>query len=454
MSNALAIASVTAVLRDLLINGIIDHDLTPSVGDVKVTALPPDRITTGDQEQSQLNLFLYQVTPNLGWRNVGLPSRNRQGQSIAGPPLALDLHYLLTAYGARDFHAEILLGYAMQLFHETPVLAREAIRTALGPPTLASAGGGLPATLQALSTSELADQIEQIKICPQSLNTEEFSKLWTALQARYRTTAAYHVSVVLIDSRQPARTPLPVLTRGKDDSGVSAQGNLILPFPTIDDVQFVEPQTGELRPMQPRVSVELGDRIAILGHHFAGSDGDKNAVTVTVRLSTPRLNTPKDILVPAGDRGDRRITVQIPNEPANCPAGFYLLSVLVMPNNKPEETRETNEWPLLIAPKITSGLPLNVARVNVVNNLGEATINLSCSPEVRPEQRVMLTLGDREVRAEPHTAQTNALSFVAKQVRADTFRLRLRVDGIDSHLLDLSDPAKPKFDESKKVTIT
>jgi hypothetical protein len=48
----------------------------------------------------------------------------------------------------------------------------------------------------------------------------------------------------------------------------------------------------------------------------------------------------------------------------------------------------------------------------------------------------------------------NTLSFVAKQLSPGSFRVRLRVDGVDSHLLDWSDPAKPKFDESKKVTIT
>ncbi len=40
MSSALAIAAVTAVLKDLLINGLIDHDLTASIGDVSVSALP------------------------------------------------------------------------------------------------------------------------------------------------------------------------------------------------------------------------------------------------------------------------------------------------------------------------------------------------------------------------------------------------------------------------------
>src|SRR4051794_27104830 len=126
MSSALAIASVTAVLKDLLNNGIIDRDLVSALGGVTVTALPPDRIdTSANNRQSQLNLFLYQVTPNAEWRNA----------KNSSAPLALDLHYLLTAYGASEFHGEILLGYGMQLLHETPILPIEAIRRALAPPT-------------------------------------------------------------------------------------------------------------------------------------------------------------------------------------------------------------------------------------------------------------------------------------------------------------------------------
>src|SRR5262245_21427962 len=214
MSSALAIAAVTAVLKDLLNNGLIDHNVTGAVGgNVNVTALPPDRVfAPGTPEGNQLNLFLHQVTPNAGWRNVGLPSRGSRGERLSNPPLALDLHYLLTAYGAEDFNAEILLGYAMQLLHETPVLARDAIRAALIPPTVT--GAILPPALQALAASDLADQVEQLKICPAFLNTEELSKLWSALQAHYRPTAAYQVSVVLIEATRSTRTPLPVLTRG------------------------------------------------------------------------------------------------------------------------------------------------------------------------------------------------------------------------------------------------
>ena len=432
MSNPLAIAAVTATLRNLLLRGV------PDLPNQNVTTKPLDRARPATSNKDQLNLFLYQTVLNAAWRNRDMPGQVRSGET-AQPPLALNLHYLITAFGDGDDDSlsHRWLGRAMSVFHDHPVLGTQEIQDALLP-----------------DNSELQDQIERVRITPQPLSVEEMSKLWTAFQTQYRISAAYQVEVVLIESTRLARTPLPVLTRGKDDSGVSAQGNLTPPLPTLEDVQFVEPLTGTLWPMQPRLSVELGDRIAILGHHFAGTDGDKNAVTVTVRFSAPRWSAPKDILVPVGERSDGRLTVQIPNVPANWPAGFYLLSVLVMPNGKPEETRETNAWPLFVAPAITNALPMNVARVNVVNAVGDATINLTCRPDVQPGQRVSLALGNREVRAEPLAAPANTVTFVAKQVGAGAFRLRLRVDGVDSHLLDLSDPAKPKFDESKKVTIT
>src|SRR5262249_43825069 len=138
MSNALAIASVSAVLRNLLDNGVVDDTIVSSVGNVKVSAVAPDLISVAPDAPSQINLFVYQVTANSGWHNVGLPSRDDRGERRTNPPLALDLHYLVTAYAGRDFHAEILLGRAMQILHETPGLSREAIRRGLGVPNLVS----------------------------------------------------------------------------------------------------------------------------------------------------------------------------------------------------------------------------------------------------------------------------------------------------------------------------
>src|SRR5262249_588440 len=134
VSNALAIAGVTAVIKSVIDNGMIDQKVAAAIGhSITVSALAPDEIAVGNDAVPCLNLFLHQVTPNGGGGNGRYPSCDSAGQRIRNAPLALDLHYLLTAYGSADLQAELLLGYAMELLHETPVLARKAIRTALNP---------------------------------------------------------------------------------------------------------------------------------------------------------------------------------------------------------------------------------------------------------------------------------------------------------------------------------
>ncbi|HTE77162.1 MAG TPA: DUF4255 domain-containing protein [Xanthobacteraceae bacterium] len=428
MSNSLAIAAVTKTLVNLITHGV------PDLPNQKVTTLPPEKARKASEDQ--LNIFLYHTPLNAAWRNMDMPRQIRPGET-GQPPLGLNLHYLITGYGKDDddIRGQQWLGKAMSTLHDHPVLGAQEIK-------------------DALAASGLQDQIERVRITPLSMSSDEMSKLWTAFQAPYRISMAYQVDVVLIESTRPSQTPLPVLTRGQDDTGATAQADLIPPYPAIEDIRRVDPVTGELQPMQRRLSFELDDKFAILGHHFGLEEGDMSKVTLTVRLSTPRLEKPQDLAVAAGDSTDQQIIVKIPGVPANFPAGFYTVSVLVTPNGKPDETRTTNEWALLLAPQITSGMPQSVARTNIVDGLGQATINLTCTPEVRPEQRVALALGDLEVPAEPHGAQTNALAFIAKKIGAGTFRVRLRVDGVDSHIVDFTDPKKPHFIESQKVTIT
>ena len=64
--------------------------------------------------------------PRLAQRRPA--ARNSGGDRLTNPPLALDLHYLLTAYGKTDMQADILLGYAMYLMHQRPWLDRATIR--------------------------------------------------------------------------------------------------------------------------------------------------------------------------------------------------------------------------------------------------------------------------------------------------------------------------------------
>jgi hypothetical protein len=409
MSTALAVAGVSAVLRDLLNDGFVNQNVSGVVGStVTVTTLPPDRVVANDgPEATQLNLFLRQVTPNPGWRNEGLPSRDGSGRNrLSNPPLALDLHYLISAYGAADLHAEILLGYAMQLLHENPVITREAIRIALQPPPDDAAT--LPPALRALADSGLQDQVEQLRITPEYLDSEEISKFWTAAQAHYRSSAAYQVSVVLIQATDPTRTPLPVLSR----QGF-VRPDLLPPLPTLDAVV----------PDASQPVAQLGTTISLNGHHLDGSGRE-------IILTNDRFEIEETLPALAGG-GEGLMQFSIPiARAADFPVGVYRVGARVL---RPGENapRETNRFAMTLAPQIT-GLPMLVTR----DGSGTASFTINFHPALRAGQTVRLVLGQQESAPEPFTPPVTALSFVIPSAPVANHLARLRIDGIDSPIIN------------------
>jgi hypothetical protein len=438
VSNALAIASVTAVLKDLINNGIIDHQLSGVVGEVTVSALPPDRLlVAGEQETSRINLFMYHVTPNPGWRNAGLPSRSSNGDRIANPPLALDLHYLLTAYGASEFHSEILLGYAMRLLHENPVLSRDAIRRTLAPVSPVT-GVILPTPLNTLIASELADQVETIRLTPQTMSTEEVSKLWMAIQSHYRPTAVYQASVVLIESKTSTRSALPV---ANDKRGI-----YVVPFhfPAIYDVVNV---------LADRAPIAVGAKIAIRGRDLLGDSTFVNFDGT-------------EIPAPAGATADRiEMTLTSP-----LPAGVYagvkgMQIVQKIPMGEPpvdHHGTQSNVAAFVLRPTITNGPVIGAGDVvNLVSSsetingqvvqLRAGSLRVKFDPRVGRDQKVSLLLNETSVAP---NATTHAYTFSAPsgnalaggvddtdtieipftRVVAGTYLVRVQVDGAESVL--------------------
>lgn len=437
MSSALAIAAVSAVLKDLLDNAMIDPSIAAAIpGSIKVTAVAPDVVESASDKSPQLNLFMYHVSPNQGWRNDRLPSRNGHGDRISNPPLALDLHYMLTAYASNDFQAEILLGYGMQLLHEMPVLTRAAINKALNPTIPGGGPTDLQLLLQKLAKADLADQIELVKITPEIMSTEEMSKLWAALNGHYRPTAAYRASVVLIEREAPVRSPLPVLMCGPQDRGVVVQASLIPPFPAIESITVRNPDPSE----HAYPSGLLGETLDIEGH-------DLDGLSVRVRFTSTRLDSPIFIDIDA-DGNASMVSVSLPVSPPEVTAawapGIYSVAVLVQRLGEDYE-RSTNELPFLLAPRIVP--PTTAARGD-----NTVTINLQCSPNVRPHQRVALVVDDFEIPAEPRAVPTAALVFIAKNLANGAYKVRLRVDGVDSRLIDLAQ-SPPAFDPSQILTV-
>lgn len=453
MSSALAIASVSAVLRDLLNNGLIDHNVPGAVGDVTVTTLPPDRIdVAAGQFASRLNLYLYKVSHNAGWRNAGLPMRDSNGERTGNQPLALNLHYLLTAYGNEELHTEILLGYGMQILHETPVLTRDAIRTALQPPTPGSNLGGLPPHLQALFTSELAEQVELIKIWPETMTAEEFFNTWSAFSTTYRPSALYQASVVLIESRRPFRSALPVRAR-----------NLyVVPFkqPVVEQVRS-QAAPGEPPLDQP---ILAGHLLVVVGRNLRGEE------TLLKVSGTEVVPDPADV-------GDTQVVAPIP---ATLPAGVHGVQVVhrLLMGSPPVPHRgvESNVAPFVLRPRLVG--PIALANAQGTGDAPRAAdLILTVEPAVGPTQRVLLLLNEFQTPASPvGPAPPPALSYSFQAsprlnlqsppasppgasatltvpvsgVRAGRYLVRVQVDGAES---PLGTGADGRF-ESPQVEIT
>jgi hypothetical protein len=395
MSNALALSAVSAVLQSLF-NTVFNQPSSP-LGSVLVSAVAPDIVQTSisgsASAQLRVNLFLHQVTPNSSWRNMGLPSMGSDGTTrLNSAPLALDLHYLLTAYATQDTEAEALLGLAILMLHENPILPRSEIRAALT---------GLPTTaplFQVLSSSGLADQIELIKIAPSTLGREEMAWLWTALKADYRPTFPFQVSVVLIQPQLPTAAGLPVLSRS-----VTA-----LPNAPAAQLQVQLPQGENV--------AATGDTITLLGTSFTGAGN--------IALSSQRLGIQYPAFAPAA-AGANSLTFVVPNDPANLPAALYDIAVLFT-DGSGKVLKIAKGLPL--APAI-SPAPAPAAAANASGTL----VSLSCNPQVRPNQTVSLLMGSFSAPAQAFTATTGTLAFqFTPALATGPYLARLQVDELVS----------------------
>ena len=192
-ARGLSLASLTAVIKHLIENGLASRNVTSQLGgDVTISALPPDRIPSGGDERAQLNIFLHQVTPHVTLTLSG------DGRSPRVPALAVELHYLITAYGAQDYQSEILLGHAIDILHECASLDRDRIRASLAALTTTADRRVVAPAVATLANSDLPDRVDSVQITPEFLSVEDISKLWSALQARFRPSITYKVTAVPI----------------------------------------------------------------------------------------------------------------------------------------------------------------------------------------------------------------------------------------------------------------
>jgi hypothetical protein len=177
MSNYLAIATVTATLRQTLGSAV-----ATAVPGATVTTMRPDAPHDGTTP-ARVNLYLYQVTADPAYRSDDLPTRGADGHLMQRPRVALDLHYLFTFYGDEaHLEPQRMLGNVLRVLHTQPVLTPEAIQKTITAPTFAPF----------LAKSDLGAAIEHVRFTRTELGLEEFSKLWSVfLQTPYSLSVAY-----------------------------------------------------------------------------------------------------------------------------------------------------------------------------------------------------------------------------------------------------------------------
>jgi hypothetical protein len=296
----------------------------------------------------------------------------------------------------------------------------------------------LPLAYQSLSAADLADQLEQIKITPVSMATEEMSKLWSAMQAHYRPSAAYSISVILIEADKTTRSALPVLTRGPRDSetgreaGIVATAGLVPPYPGLTRVE----------PPKKQIAAVPGDSITLHGHHLNGSN-------LEARFSHPLLSDPITVAI-GGNLNSDQVSVALPNDAAASdawPPGNWTVALAVQRPDE-DDLRFSNSLPMMLAPILD--LPASSAVRD--GGSGAVTITLVFTPELRPSQQVRLFAGGYEALPSDLSSQTGTLDFVYPELSAGKQWLRLRVDGVDSLLVNREEQP-PEFNASQHIVI-
>jgi hypothetical protein len=153
-----SIAAASKALRLLL-----DRELTKSMSGLKVTMRPPDKARDGGTG-GQVNAYLFDVHQDASRRNASLGSPST-------PPLALILHYIVTAYGEEEegssgADSQAVLGAVLSVLNGVP-------RLALG----RSASEGF-------ATVSLT-----------RMPMEDLCRLWAVFQTPYRLSVIYEVSL-------------------------------------------------------------------------------------------------------------------------------------------------------------------------------------------------------------------------------------------------------------------
>ncbi|MGZ5441103.1 MAG: DUF4255 domain-containing protein [Thermoanaerobaculia bacterium] len=399
MSNHLAIAAVTESLR-----AVLHDEVKTIITGAEATALRPEE-AGGTTNPTRVNVFLYSVSPNAAWRGNDLPTRNSAAAVVQRPRAAVDLHYLLTFHGSETtFDPQRLMGIVVRFLHANPILKRSDVRAAVG-------------AIAALAASDLADDIEVVRITPTPLSLEELSKLWSVfLQTKYALSMTCQASVVLIDGRETPHTSLPVATR-----------NVVvtpLPQPRIERVG--SRIRGTTEPLTFDRPVPLDHELHILGQGLRGAP-------TRVRVGRSIIDVPSASAEPARLIVDLRTLLPAAEQRAEVKI-VQVVHDVSFGANDPHRGFESNALPFMLAPVILTSAATTTG----------VTVDLE-PPPVAGQRVTLLLNGLQSFTFFTIAAGGNPLTIPIADVPAGLYTIRVQVDGSESPLQIENDPLDPNF---------
>jgi hypothetical protein len=387
MSNSFSIAMVTCALYYLL-----------SKKGITVSAKSPDLITDPDK---LVNVFLYQITPNIGYRNMDLPARSYAGSIITKQQLGLDLHYLITAYGERgkdELAAHKLLGEVTSLFHENPVLTRDFLQEIITEANEPSPQY-LPENVASdIKTSDLGEQVELVKLTMENLSLEDLTKVWSSFfkTGSYRISVAYKATVVLIDGEHEPSLAMPVRER-----------NIYAIAPKRPEISYVDPQV-----------IEYGAiTVTIIGRNLK-AEGD---VRIDFGEGKEIENMPK----PDDDAvSDKKLIVRVSSLGIGIHQVRVVHPLLIGTPETLHRGHESNVAFFAIAPKFEHTVDPAEAAV-----ISAGRLTLQVERGIKAGQKVEVILGTQKpIEAKITSDPVDEIEVDVPQIGPGAYPVRLRVD--------------------------
>jgi hypothetical protein len=410
MSNYLAIATVTATLQRTL-----QASVQVDVDGARVTTVRPDRLN-GATPEAGVNIYLYDILLNTAWRSVDLKQRHSPEKYSKRPQTGLDLYYMLTCYGNDvELEPQRLMGSVVRTLNSKSAITQDMIQETVA-----------DSTFTFLADSNLAEQVEAIAISPVGLNVEEISKIWSVFfQTPYSLSIAYKASVVLIDSGEILKKPLPVRNIQRH----------VTPYqPAIAQIKVVEEASKLWQTQNAANPLILATSTLLI-------QGNKLHADITqVRIGTVTA-TPQTVT-------EKQITLELATIPIeSLRAGVQSLQVI-----HPQQQVNSNVVPILLRPTILE------VTVSNLRGKGEdprtANINVKINFPIDKTQQVTLVLTELSFtqftgysfdQAKHRRNHPDTVTFAITDCLPGNYLVRLVVDGAESLLSVDTDSNSPTF---------